>query len=420
MKKVLMIAFHYPPYRGSSGLQRTLSFSRYLPREGWNPVVLTVKPSVYSQTGDDQLGDVPITVPVERAFALDTQRHLAAKGRYFKWMALPDLWMSWFFWAVPLGLRLIRKHKPKIIWSTYPIATAHLIALTLHRLTGLPWVADFRDPMTEFDPRTKQQFPTDPVVWRARRWIERLCIKYSSRMVFVTSGACRIYVERYPQLARNQCAVIANGYEEEVFAEAERAAAHRPLNNRPVVLLHSGALYPTTDRDPSAFFRTLVNLRRAGKVSCLNLNVILRATGYDNYYRELIRRNDLEDIVSLVPAIPYREALAEMLDADGLLIFQGYTSNPAVPAKLYEYLRAQRPIFALVDSEGDTAKLLRQIKIGTMVPLDSESAIANGLLEFLEMIRTKNPSVLDLAAVQTYSREYRAKELATLLNSVDR
>jgi glycosyltransferase involved in cell wall biosynthesis len=414
-----MIAFHYPPCRGSSGLQRTLSFSRYLPSEGWAPVVLTAKPSVYSQTGDDQLGDIPVTVPVERAFALDTRKHLGTKGRYFKWMALPDFWVSWFFWAVPLGLHLVRKYKPKIIWSTYPIATAHLIALTLHRLTGIPWVADFRDPMTEFDARTNQQFPTDPAVRRARRWIERLCVKHSSRMVFVTPGAYRMHVERYPELAKGQCAIIANGYEEEIFAEAEQLAAHRTLNDRPMVLLHSGSLYPTTDRDPSAFFSALAKLRKAGKVSCLDLNVVLRATGYDNYYRELIRKNDLDDIVSLVPAIPYREALAEMLGADGLLIFQGYTSNPAIPAKLYEYLRARRPIFALVDSDGDTAKTLRETKVGTMVPLDSEPVIANGLLEFLEMVRAKKPSALDMATVKTYSREYRAKELATLLNSVD-
>ncbi len=414
-----MIAFHYPPCRGSSGLQRTLSFSRCLPREGWSPVVLTAKPSVYSQTGDDQLGDIPVTVPVERAFALDTRKHLGTKGRYFKWMALPDFWVSWFFWAVPLGLHLVRKHKPEIIWSTYPIATAHLIALTLHRLTGIPWVADFRDPMTEFDSRTKQQFPKDPAVWRARRWIERLCVKYSSRLVFVTPGAYRMYVERYPELAKSQCAIIANGYEEEVFAEAEQMANHRTLNDGPIVLLHSGSLYPTTDRDPSAFFAALASLRKAGKVSRLNLNVVLRASGYDSYYRELIRKHDLGDIVSLAPTIPYREALAEMLVADGLLIFQGYTSNPAIPAKLYEYLRARRPIFGLVDSDGDTAKTLRETKVAMMVPLDSEPAIASGLLEFLEMVRAKKTPVLALAALKRYSREHRARELATLLNSID-
>ena len=55
MKRVLLIAFHFPPVRGSSGLQRTLAFSRYLPEFGWQPSVLTADPRAYEATGDDQL-----------------------------------------------------------------------------------------------------------------------------------------------------------------------------------------------------------------------------------------------------------------------------------------------------------------------------------------------------------------------------
>ena len=418
IKRLLMIAFHYPPFRGSSGLQRTLSFSRHLPASGWEPIVLTATPRAYPNVGEDQLRDIPASIPVERTFALDTTKHFALRGRYPQWMALPDRWVSWLFSAVPAGLRLVCKYKPKIIWSTYPIATAHLIGLALHRLTGIPWIADFRDPMTEVDPKTNQQFPTDPVVWRTRRWIERLSVKYSSRMVFATSGASHLHVERYPQMAENQCAVIANGYEEEDFVQAERIVAKSSGDERRIVLLHSGVLYPTTDRDPSAFFRALASLRKAGKVSSAHLKVVLRASGYDDHYKELIRKNRIGDIVILAPSIPYREALAEMLRSDGLLIFQGYTSNPAIPAKLYEYLRARRPIFALADPEGDTATLLRETKVGTLVPLDSETTIAEGFLEFLDIVQSKQEPVMDPAAVITHSRAYRAQELAALLNTV--
>jgi glycosyltransferase involved in cell wall biosynthesis len=415
-----MVAFHFPPFRGSSGLQRTLSFSRHLPACGWNPIVLTATPHAYPSLGGDQLCDILASVPVKRAFALNTKKHLAFKGRYAKWMALPDEWVSWLFSAVPAGLSLVRKYQPKIIWSTYPIATAHLIGFVLHRLTGIPWIADFRDPMTEVDPKTNQQYPTDPVIWRSRRWIERLSVNHSSRMVFVTPGACGIHASRYPKLKNNQCAIIPNGYEEKVFTDAEQFVTHLASKHRRIVLLHSGSLYPTTDRDPSSFFAALANLRRSGKVSASTLHVVLRATGYDSHYRDLIENFKLRNIVSLLPPVNYREALAEMLNADGLLVFQGYTSNPAIPAKLYEYLRARRPIFALVDPDGDTAGTLREAKVGTLVPLDSEAIIAKGLLEFLEMIQTKTAPVLDMETIKNYSREYRAKELAALLDSVAR
>ncbi|TQE98065.1 MAG: glycosyltransferase family 4 protein [Spiribacter salinus] len=75
--------------------------------------------------------------------------------------------MIWALRALPVGVRVIRGERPAVIWSTYPIATAHLIGYLLHRLTGLPWIADFRDSMTEPD------YPDDPAQWRAYRRIER-------------------------------------------------------------------------------------------------------------------------------------------------------------------------------------------------------------------------------------------------------
>jgi glycosyltransferase involved in cell wall biosynthesis len=333
-------------------------------------------------------------------------------------MALPDRWVSWFIWAVPRGLHLIYKYKPKVIWSTYPIATANLVGATLHRITGIPWIADFRDPMTEIDPLSNQRFPQDANLWRVRSWIEKMTVKHCNRATFVTTGAFRIYSERYPDVCRDKWAIIPNGYDEEQFVAAAKIAGQKILREAGIVLLHSGTLYPTTDRDPSAFFDALGDLKKKGKVTSSDLRVVLRASGYEERYRTLIQRYGIEDIVFLRPALPYREALAEMLHADGLLIFQGHTSNPAIPAKLYEYLRAQRPIFALADSAGDTANTLREAKVGMVVPLDAETRIAEGLLEFLELVRRNKAPVLDLAAVRNYSRKYRAQELAHLLESV--
>ncbi len=147
-RRVLMVAYHFPPMRGSSGVQRTLKFAQYLPQSGWQPLVLSAHKRAYDNPGDDQLADIPADVPVRRAFALDSGRHLAVRGRYAGFLALPDRWVSWCLGAIPAGLALARRHRPQVIWSTYPIATAHLIGLALHKMTGLPWVADMRDPTT--------------------------------------------------------------------------------------------------------------------------------------------------------------------------------------------------------------------------------------------------------------------------------
>ncbi len=411
MKRALMIAFHYPPLRGSSGIQRTLAFSRYLPKYGWQPVVLTANPRAYPETGVDQLGDVPKEVPVYRAFALDSSRHLAFRGAYPKLVALPDRWASWILGAIPSGLSAVRRHRPEVLWSTYPIATAHWIGLCLHSLTGIPWIADFRDSMTE------PEYPPDKTVRGVYRWIEKRTVARASRAVFTTPGALRMYAERYPNVPAARWAVIPNGYDEELFAEAEGRIGGRSAAPSSIVLVHSGLLYPS-ERDPRPFFGAIAALRRAGKISSATFQVVLRASGFDDHYRPMLREAGIDDIVRLEPPVGYRAALAEMLSADGLLLFQATNSNHQIPAKIYEYLRARRPIFAMIDPAGDTAGVLSTAGIDTVAPLDSEPGIREGLLRFLDLVRRGSAPLPGREETARHSRRSRTGELAALFGSV--
>ena len=72
MKRLLMVAFHFPPFVGSSGIQRTIGFARHLPQCGWEPVVLSAHPRAYERVSEDQLKDIPSGTTIERAFALDS------------------------------------------------------------------------------------------------------------------------------------------------------------------------------------------------------------------------------------------------------------------------------------------------------------------------------------------------------------
>src|SRR5690606_12002011 len=109
VKRVLMVAYHFPPLGGSSGIQRTLRFSQYLPDHGWEPIVLTAHPRAYLRTDESQLTDIAGRVRIYRTFALDTARHLALMNRYPRLLALPDRWVSWWLGAVPKGLSLIKR-----------------------------------------------------------------------------------------------------------------------------------------------------------------------------------------------------------------------------------------------------------------------------------------------------------------------
>jgi glycosyltransferase involved in cell wall biosynthesis len=403
--KVLMVAFHFPPQRGSSGIQRTLKFAQYLPDHGWQPLVLSAHPRAYEDAGG---GAYAGPAEVTRAFAIDSARHLSLRGRYLRWTALPDRWVGWCLGAIPAGLRLARRARCRVIWSTYPIASAHLIGLVLSRLTGLPWIADLRDPMID------DAYPTDPWMRRAAAWIERQTVRHCVRAVCTTPGAVRSYRARYPELPAERFQLIENGYDEEEFAHAVPAPRE---GDGPFVLLHSGIVYPS-ERDPQPVFTALGRLRREGGIGPGNFKLLLRAPVHEALLADLAREHGIGDLVEIAPALPYRAALAEMLAADGLLVLQAANCNAQVPAKLYEYLRAARPVLALTDAAGDTAALMRAAAIDTVAPLDDAEAIARALPRFLELAQSGRAPLAAAAFVQAQARRSRTARLAALLDEV--
>ena len=412
MKRVLMIAYHFPPMAGSSGIQRTLRFVQHLPRFGWQPLVLSAHPRAYERTSDDLESEIPTGTVVRRAFALDTARHLAVGERYAGFMARPDRWVSWRFDAVRQGMRMIREFRPDAIWSTYPIATAHLIGAALQRRSGLPWIADFRDPMAQ------EGYPADPVTRQQFRDIEQLATRQAGWCVFTTPGAARMYRERYPESAE-RIVVVENGYDEESFVAAEQAGPGlaSPLNPGALTLLHSGIVYPS-ERNPVPLFAALGRLKDKGLIEPGRFKVRFRAAVHDELLHDLARQHRIEPFIETCPAVGYQAALEEMLRADALLVMQGSGCNEQIPAKIYEYLRAGRPIVCLSDPAGDTAGVLRQAGVDRIARLDSIDEIEALLPEFLAAVRQGPASHPEPEIVKRASRLARAQALANMLDAL--
>ena len=297
VKRVLMIAFHYPPMRGSSGIQRTLKFSQYLPRSGWEPIILSANARAYQHTSVDQLCDARMQLPVTRCFALDTSRHLSVRGHYPAVLAVPDRWASWWLGAIPAGLRLIKRYRPDVIWSTYPIASAHLIGLTLQRLSGIPWIADQRDPMTDTD------YPPDPRMRRTYHWIERKINLHGAGIVYTTPSAIATHRQRFPEVEAERFHLIENGFDDDDFSDAEASLSPQREAKGCFRLLHSGIVYPS-ERDPTALFGALSQLLRRGELNRANFKLLLRASANEAQLGAMIARHDVAEMVELAPALP--------------------------------------------------------------------------------------------------------------------
>lgn len=407
-----MVAFQFPPMSGSSGLLRVVKFCKYLPEFDWTPTVITAHPRMYEQVNEQQRRLIPEGLEVIRAFGLDTKRHLSFRGRYPRFLALPDTSASWSLGAVTASLRTMRKNKTDVIFTTFPVATSIWIGLVLHRLTGKPWVVDFRDSMTE------DHYPRDPLTWRVWRWLEKQAIRRATLFLFTAGSAIRMYQKRYPQLSEEKCLLLPNGYDEEDFAAFPQATAAPSLDGRPFRILHSGLVYPE-ERDPTSFFRALARLKRESKISAASLLVDFRAPGFEEIYAKILSDLGISDIVKLLPRIPYEQALEEYLAADALLLMQAANCDHQIPAKAYEYFRLGKPVLALTSAAGDTASVLREVGGSTIVDLQDEEAIYRAIPRFLEEVASGRHTLPSQAAAARFARRNLTQELANRLNQLE-
>ncbi|MBT9465183.1 polysaccharide deacetylase family protein [Hydrogenophaga sp.] len=412
-KQALMVAFHFPPQAGSSGILRTLNFVKYLPQQGWDTSVVAVTPRAFEDVRNDLVSSIPSQTRIVRAGALDAARHMSIKGKYPRVFALPDRWSSWWLPAVWAGMREIRRKRPDIIWSTYPISTAHLIGGSLSRLSGIPWVADFRDPMVNRD------YPADKTQRRLWQWLEANVLRHASACVFTTASAAQEYQRRYPDHAA-KCHVIENGYDEEAFEQV--VPLREGVADGTLLLLHSGLIYPK-DRDPSTFFAAVCELIDEGHLDARRLCIRFRAPHHGEEVMACAERYGLTNCVEVGPPIPYHRAIAEMTGSDLLLVFQGSNFNTQIPAKIYEYLRSERPILAVVDPEGGTAGQLRRFHGVHIADIHSKESIRESLLASLHANASReqeNALALNRHLVQAYSRSSQTGSLGRLFDRVSR
>lgn len=415
---VLMIAFHFPPCAISSGLQRTLYFVRHISNHTcFRPIVLSASPESYERRSDEQLDEIPHDVEVIRTFAPDATRHLSLKGKHLESLARPDRWQFWRWTSLPMAISAIRRRRVKALWSTYPIATAHVLAYRLSRLMKLPWIADFRDPMVEFSKETQKWYPLDARLRQARLRIEGDTLNHASYLTVCTETSKKILEERYPQVPKERIILVPNGFDETVVGNLPVGDNHGAPSERRLHIVHSGTIYGGATRDAAEFLDALRTLVENGRLIS-GLQVTLRGTGNDNYYQQMIRDRGLESYVHTKPPISHKAALQEMMTADGLLLLQGRASNSAIPAKAYEYIATKRPIFAIVGKDGDTARELRSYPLAQIADVSNVQDIPARLADFIDVLdRNEIPPVSD-TEVMRFSRRHGAERLVDVLENV--
>ncbi|NTW26696.1 MAG: glycosyltransferase family 4 protein, partial [Lentimicrobium sp.] len=176
-RRVLIISYYWPP-SGGAGVQRWLKFVKYLRESGWEPVVYVPENPEYPAIDESLAKDIPdgieiIKTPIWEPYSFYKKLIGAGKGerinagflsekkrpglteQFSIWLRgnffIPDARKFWIRPSISFLTRYLEKHPVDAIVSTGPPHSMHMIALGVKKRTGLPWLADFRDPWTNID-----------------------------------------------------------------------------------------------------------------------------------------------------------------------------------------------------------------------------------------------------------------------------
>ncbi|GAB4373787.1 MAG: glycosyltransferase family 4 protein [Calditrichia bacterium] len=436
-RKVLFISYHFPPV-GGGGVQRSTKFVKYLPEFGLLPIVLTVK-EPYDFYYDDSLrNDIPPFVPIYRSTSIEPMKWIrkvifrrwkktisdagksappkkkTLKIRFLvklkQYLLFPDNEILWFPFGVRKGLQVIKKEKPAAIFSTASPFTAHLMALYLSKRCRLPWLADFRDPWVD-----RANFPRNR--WRLfiDRKLENLVLKHATRLTTVSEPLARHLQKLQPS---SRVTVITNGYDEADFQKSISPEANSPH----FTIVYTGILNPEANAEN--FFQAIHLLiqQREDFRRKVRLKFIGQLDNPGDFYNyNLLTRLGLKEFCDISEYQPHKSVIQEMMKATVLLLIIGdFPHNEVVMSgKLFEYLRAKRPIFAVVPPHGAAAQVIRETKSGMVVPNKDSQEIAAGLLRLFDAyLANKLDQQFRWKGIDRYERKYLAGKLANLIRSV--
>lgn len=404
-RKILMVALDFPPCQ-SAGVQRTLKFCDYLVDYDWQPLILSAQKHIYQNFDRDLLVPDSVDPFVYRAFGLNAYKHLSLKGKYFRFTELPDRYASWYWHARIVGKQMLEEHKPEVLWSTFPCPTAHKIASYLKQQSGLPWVADFRDPYGGHYALEKGfSYPSNMPAQK----IDADVVKNADLLIFTTEHAADLYRRAYNLGDDSRVSVIENGFNEDLFAgfNASLIKQERSTN---FTVLHSGELYG--GRNPQFLFDALESLATTNQSFAEQLKIVFRGASDVEDYSQLVASKNLTESVAFAPKLSYSESISEMMAADCLILFQSSNFHNQIPGKVYEYLRACKPILALTNQGSATARLLEDIPHAVVADMESSEQITNGLLQVSQL------SVEENFDFEVYNRRTRTKVLAEKLEKL--
>jgi glycosyltransferase involved in cell wall biosynthesis len=330
-------------------------------------------------------------------------------------MRVPDQELGWLIPATFKGIRLIREKKITHLMTTAPPFTSQLVGLAIKRFTGVRWVADFRDPWSLRDKYTP---PGNRITDAMESRLIRSVMKFADVVLSVSSPMTEQLKKEHPDLDPDKFVTLTNGFDPSDFVGLQQS---RPMSGHTLFSYIGEFAY---GRTPEPFLRALKSLFDDGTLNRAEVRVKFVGTvafAEGQSVTEMVRSLGLEEIVSMEPLVPRREALQRALESHVLLVLT--ERHPFVLTfKLFDALAAGATILN-IGSKGAVADVLAKTGRGVAVEHTNVTEIRNGILECIRRRRSKETQrTLEPwadAKIQAYNFQILTGRLAEMLEGLE-
>ena len=390
-----MICYYYPPAI-DVGSKRSVAFSKYFKKHGWNPYVLSVRnPDRYYCTIRQVLP--PEGIPTEYSYSIANLSwilgkmngalaralkivNIDLKGNFFHDLfCYPDRFMGWIPLASLKGARIIRANNIDVIYVSCSPFSGALVGVLLKKLTKKPLVLDFRDP---FVTGVASHFTTSRLRKRVLAWFERKFVE-STDVLLVTSEETRAeYVKAYPGISE-KVFTIYNGFDPADLVEPPAGKFEK------FTIIYTGQFYSfgaTHEVQTDQFFRALARLRCAGEISPANFQFLFFGNERE-FIQQTAGRHDVGDLVVARSRVPYKDVLHTVSRSHLMLL---RIVKLMISTKLFEGIPLNVPFLATIP-HGESEDLIRRYSPGSYVitedgsHLDVEEAIRDAMANRLHL-----------------------------------
>ena len=374
-KKVLIVTYYWPP-SGGGGVQRWLKFAKYLPDFGWEPIIFTPENPQFDQVDESLLEDVdpqlevlkfPIWEPYHLFKKITGKRELKqgqvledGDNSFMKklsiWLRgnlfIPDPRRFWIKPSVEYLNGLVKSNNIKTIISTGPPHSMHLIGMKVKMANPtINWVADFRDPWSEWD--ILHKFSLTKFSLNKHKALEQKVLKTANHILTVSEN----WKSDFERLGARRASTITNGYDSE-----DITASHSRMDKFRVC--HLGML--NDFRNPEVFWQALTEILEANENFREDFELSLVGILSEKVSSQLEQNELLKPRVVLQDYVAHSEVNKVYTESSVLLLILNDSTNAKghLPGKLFEYLAASVPIIGIGDTNGDASKILEDTRSG--------------------------------------------------------